>query len=421
MSYNRHYNDSYQYQRNQNISYNYNRENSYKSHNNTNNDYNNTYKARNQQMQPRGNQLYMGDLDFIWNEAIIKQIWSKLGENNVNVKMMWKNRSPTENGNNQNQGYCFVEFPSGDHASNALLKNGMNIPDFPHRKLRLNWASTNASNTPENSGPNSINNHSVFVGDLTPNVTEAQLFELFNSKCPSTEHVKIMYDQATGVSKGYGFVRFGQAEDEQRAMSELQGVYLNGRAIKIGATGSKQQQTQSFNKLANKTSLNVDKKRTFVTSTKLNSRTKTTSNKLSNTKQSLFMLPVQQLPALNHFTDPNNTMLYISNISSHIVKEDILEYFEPFGEITYLELTSTSQHDKNKKTLIGFVQYANRRSAEIALQRLQNYPVDGMNLQISWGRSLARSKIRSHTEEVPQPPFPNNTYTNTANESTYLL
>lgn len=76
------------------------------------------------------------------------------------------------------------------------------------------------------------NNCSIFVGDLAPNVTESQLFELFINRYASTSHAKIVHDQVTGMSKGYGFVKFTNSDEQQLALSEMQGVFLNGRAIK---------------------------------------------------------------------------------------------------------------------------------------------------------------------------------------------
>lgn len=48
-----------------------------------------------------------------------------------------------------------------------------------------------------------------------------------------------MIDKLTGRTKGYGFVRFGDESEQQRAMSEMNGMMCSGRAMRIGAAANK--------------------------------------------------------------------------------------------------------------------------------------------------------------------------------------
>ena len=48
---------------------------------------------------------------------------------------------------------------------------------------------------------------SLYIGNLHPYVTETQLQELFSSM-GSVSEVKVIKDKATGMSAGYGFVKF---------------------------------------------------------------------------------------------------------------------------------------------------------------------------------------------------------------------
>ncbi len=41
-----------------------------------------------------------------------------------------------------------------------------------------------------------------------------------------------MIDPATGMSKGYGFVKFGEEEEKERAMREMNGAYISTRQVK---------------------------------------------------------------------------------------------------------------------------------------------------------------------------------------------
>lgn len=48
-----------------------------------------------------------------------------------------------------------------------------------------------------------------------------------------------MIDKLTGRTKGYGFVRFGDESEQQRAMSEMNGMMCSGCAMRIGAAANK--------------------------------------------------------------------------------------------------------------------------------------------------------------------------------------
>lgn len=313
----------------------------------------------------RGCQLYMGDLDPTWDENIIRQIWTSLGEPNVVIKLMLHNNVGGSGtmGPRNNLGYCFLEFPSNVHASNALLKNGMQIPQFGHRRLKLNWASSSHSSA------GALNEYTVFVGDLAPNVTESQLFELFISRLNSTSHVKIVYDQLTGVSKGYAFVKFTNPMHQQRALLEMQGIFLNGRAIRVSNAGHLQNSTDG--KLKATGSING---------------TTTNVNNINNSGLiggSQFMYPVQPQPALNSFTDPNNTTVFIGGLSSLVTEDELRAYFQPFGTIVYVKIPVGKG--------CGFVQYVDRISAETAIAKMQGFPISNSRVRLSWGRSAKQA------------------------------
>ncbi len=80
---------------------------------------------------------------------------------------------------------------------------------------------------------------SIFVGDLGPEVNEFVLVSLFQARFPSCKSAKIMTDAVTGQSRGYGFVRFSEESDQQRALVEMQGVYCGNRPMRISTATPK--------------------------------------------------------------------------------------------------------------------------------------------------------------------------------------
>ena len=72
----------------------------------------------------------------------------------------------------------------------------------------------------------------LYVGNLTFDVTEKQLEELF-SQAGVCESVAIITDRATGQSRGFGFVEMASPADAQQAIQQFDGQDFKGRALKV--------------------------------------------------------------------------------------------------------------------------------------------------------------------------------------------
>jgi cold-inducible RNA-binding protein len=72
----------------------------------------------------------------------------------------------------------------------------------------------------------------LHIGNLSYNATEEDLKEVFAS-VGTCESVAVIMDRATGQSRGFGFVEMSSDEEAQRAIEELNGREVRGRAIKV--------------------------------------------------------------------------------------------------------------------------------------------------------------------------------------------
>jgi RNA recognition motif-containing protein len=72
----------------------------------------------------------------------------------------------------------------------------------------------------------------LYVGNLSFQATQQDLEELFGRIGPTTS-VAVITDRNTGQSRGFGFVEMESADDAARAISELDGQELKGRALRI--------------------------------------------------------------------------------------------------------------------------------------------------------------------------------------------
>ncbi len=81
----------------------------------------------------------------------------------------------------------------------------------------------------------------IFVGNLNFSTSEGALRQLFAAFGP-VKRVKIMMDDYTGKSRGFGFVEMANAEDGEKAIAALNGTLLDERALTVNAARPKKQQ-----------------------------------------------------------------------------------------------------------------------------------------------------------------------------------
>jgi len=72
----------------------------------------------------------------------------------------------------------------------------------------------------------------IYVGNLSPQTTEddlRQAFEVFGQ----VESVNIIKDRFSGESRGFGFVEIPSKQEAQKAIEEMNGKDLMGRAVNV--------------------------------------------------------------------------------------------------------------------------------------------------------------------------------------------
>jgi len=72
----------------------------------------------------------------------------------------------------------------------------------------------------------------LYIGNLAFDVTNKDLEEVF-TPIGACDSVAVVTDRATGQSRGFGFVEMSSNGDAQRAIQELDGKEIKGRAIRV--------------------------------------------------------------------------------------------------------------------------------------------------------------------------------------------
>ena len=73
----------------------------------------------------------------------------------------------------------------------------------------------------------------LYVGNLSYNVTEPELREVFAENGRNVVEVKIVMDRDTGRPRGFAFVEMGSDDEASQAIQSLTGREVQGRAINV--------------------------------------------------------------------------------------------------------------------------------------------------------------------------------------------
>ena len=140
----------------------------------------------------------------------------------------------------QSEGYGFIEFGTRATAEQILQTfNGQMMPNID-QVFRLNWARFGAGGKHGDDGAD----YTIFIGDLASDVTDYMLHETFRSHYSSVKGAKVVTDRDTGRSKGYGFVKFSDQNEQTRAMTEMNGMFCSTRPMRIGPAANKKNDAQ---------------------------------------------------------------------------------------------------------------------------------------------------------------------------------
>ncbi|XP_061342865.1 oligouridylate-binding protein 1B isoform X2 [Gastrolobium bilobum] len=278
--------------------------------------------------------VYVGNIHTQVTEPLLQEVFAGTGPVE-GCKLIRKEKSS----------YGFIHYFDRRSAALAILSlNGRHLFGQP---IKVNWAYASGQRE-DTSG-----HFNIFVGDLSPEVTDATLFACF-SVYPSCSDARVMWDQKTGRSRGFGFVSFRNQQDAQSAINDLTGKWLGSRQIRCnwatkGAAGNEEKQ-------------NSDTKSVVELTNGSSEDGKETSN--------------SDAPENN----PQYTTVYVGNLASEVTQIDLHRHFYTLGAGVMEEVRV--QRDKG----FGFVRYSTHAEAALAIQMGNAQSIlCGKQIKCSWG------------------------------------
>lgn len=230
--------------------------------------------------------------------------------------------------------------------------------------MTIDWARASARDPSTKSTDETIGQFCLFVGNLSPDVTDEQLVTAF-SEFGSCTSAKCARDPVTYKTQGFAFVSFRERDDAVAAMDAMNGQLLNNRALRVdwakGRTGG--------GKTDNPTS--AEQKKDALT-----------------------------FDAVLSQTSVNNVTAYISGLDPKTTEDKIRESFAPYGGIREIRIPESAK-TPTAETMYAFVRYVDHTSAAKAIFECQpGVEIDGRTIQVHWGREV----VRRAAPQIARPP-----------------
>ena len=350
------------------------------------------------------NNLWMGDIKPWMDESFILNAFNYYKINPISVKLIHDRNT------NELKNFCFIHFETIEEANKCLIMlNGKQIPNTPSNisiKFKLNWANYFSSF-----------NKSVYVGNLSPEVDDISLYNLFKEKYSSVHHASVITDK--GKSKGYGFILFRGEKDYEKCLSEMNGITFYGNVIKVNEQRKKDDEIKTNNSNSNDNSDN-----NIYNYNNNNNNIHYRQNKKNNNNDQNTLNNIYNLNKINTIKYNNNVNNINSQISNYI--NNIKDYRTDANAFMNQNNNNNGQniinniiniHNINKINNINYINAINKN-----FYNKNNFNNDGglnqnKNINNSLHNNINRSMydISNHPSLYQNTNYPNNNDENELN------
>ncbi|KAJ8574172.1 hypothetical protein K7X08_025977 [Anisodus acutangulus] len=181
--------------------------------------------------------MYVGNLPFSMTASQLSEIFAEAGKV-ANVEIVYDRVT------DRSRGFAFVTMGSVEEAKEAIrLFDGsqvggrtvkVNFPEVPRGDEReVMSAKIRSTYQGFVDSP-----HKLYVANLSWNLTSQGLKDSFADQ-PGFLSAKVIYDRASGRSRGFGFITFSSAEAMNAALDTMNEVDLEGRPLRLNVAGQR--------------------------------------------------------------------------------------------------------------------------------------------------------------------------------------
>lgn len=265
--------------------------------------------------------LYVGDLHGSVTDAQVYDLFSQIGP-------LLSVRVCHDVNTHRSLGYAYVNFINPADAATAL--DVLNFTPLNNKPIRIMYSNRDPSIRRSGAA-------NVFIKNLDKEIDNKALHEIFSS-FGSILSCKVATD-ASGQSKGYGFVQFDQEEAAQNAINKLNGMLVNDKPVFVGPFVRKQERENSLDK-----------------------------TKFCN--------------------------VFVKNLSESTTKEDLENIFGKYGKITSAVVM---REEDGKSKCFGFINFENPDAAARAVQELNGHKFDDKEWYV--GKAQKKSEREQELKE----------------------
>jgi len=277
---------------------------------------------------------------------------------------------------------------------------------------------------------NTYNSASLYVGDLNPDVTEANLFEIFN-QVGSVASIRVCRDAITRRSLGYAYVNFHTATDADRALESLNNQPIKGRPCRIMWSQRDPSMRKSgkgnifiknldkkidhkslfdtFQQFGNILSCKIELDETneskgygyiqFATQEAAEKAIDKVNGKMLNGKKVFVGSFVPRKERIAEAHNKKFTNVFIKNLDEKVDDEELKNMFSAHGIIKSAVIM---RDDQGKSKGFGFVNFEKPEEAEAAVAKLNDTELDGKTVFVGRAqkKSERESELRSKFEQM---------------------
>lgn len=273
---------------------------------------------------------------------------------------------------------------------------------------------------------------SLYIGDLAPDVTEANLFDVFN-QIGAVASIRVCRDAITRRSLGYAYVNFHSAPDAERALDTLNNAPIKGRPCRImwsqrDPSLRKSGKGNIFIKNLDKSidhkalydtfsqfgailSCKVELDRNneskgygyiqFATQESADKASVKVNNMMLNNKKVYVGPFVAKKERIQQEAKKDFTNIFIKNLSENVSDEEIVKIFSQFGPVKNALVV---RDEEGKSKGFAFVNYEMPDDASNAVDEMNNKEIDGKPVFVGRAQKKAEREmeLKQKFEQIKQ-------------------